>query len=62
MKVSSTPMSAWNLSGENIQVATPMASVRPVNSTPLPVIVNVSRNESTSTVPVLRIVIMRPQM
>ena len=37
MKVSRMPMSAWNLSGEKIQVPTPMASVMPVKRTPLPV-------------------------
>ncbi|VVN11886.1 hypothetical protein PS645_03834 [Pseudomonas fluorescens] len=37
MNASSTPMSAWNLMGEKIQVATPMASVMPVSITTLPV-------------------------
>ena len=45
-------MSAWNFSGENIQVATPIASVMPVKSTPLPVTSSVlkyaSRSESPS--------------
>ena len=35
-------MSAWNLMAENIQVATPMASVKPVKVTALPVVFNVS--------------------
>ena len=38
MKVSKMPMSAWNLSGEKIQVATPTARVIAVNTTPVPVI------------------------
>ncbi|MNR51169.1 hypothetical protein D3C85_1708010 [compost metagenome] len=37
MKASSTPMSAWNLIGENVQVATPIARVIPVSITTLPV-------------------------
>ncbi|MNY50459.1 hypothetical protein D3C86_1859630 [compost metagenome] len=37
MKVSSTPMSAWNLIGEKIQVTTPSDRVRPVNTTTRPV-------------------------
>ncbi len=37
MKASSMPMSAWNLIGENTQVATPTASVRPVSMTMRPV-------------------------
>ena len=37
MKVSITPMSAWNLSGENTQVATPIASVMPVKMMLAPV-------------------------
>ena len=37
MKVSIRPMSAWNLIAEKIQVATPIARHRPVNSTALPV-------------------------
>ena len=43
MKVSRIPMSAWNLSGEKIQVATPIASVTPVKTTPLPVMARVCR-------------------
>ena len=34
MKVSIRPTSAWNLSGENTQVATPIASVTPVKKMP----------------------------
>jgi hypothetical protein len=41
MKVSSSPISDWNFKGEKIQVATPTASVIPVNRTPLPVTVRV---------------------
>jgi hypothetical protein len=41
-KKSRIPMSAWNLSGEKIQVATARPSVVPVKSTPLPVIFSVS--------------------
>ncbi|MNH34568.1 hypothetical protein D3C79_951710 [compost metagenome] len=37
MKVSISPMSAWNLIAEKIQVHTPMARHNPVNSTALPV-------------------------
>lgn len=37
MKVSIRPMSAWNLIAEKIQVHTPIARHRPVNSTALPV-------------------------
>ncbi|MNF09670.1 hypothetical protein D3C80_2103930 [compost metagenome] len=37
MNASSTPMSAWNLMGEKVQVATPMARVIPVSMTTLPV-------------------------
>ena len=36
-------MSAWNLIGDSIQVATPMASVTPVKLTALPVERRVSR-------------------
>ena len=36
MKVSIRPMSAWNLIGENIQVPTPTARVRPVKATAVP--------------------------
>ena len=32
MNVSMMPISAWNFSGENTQVATPMASKRPLCS------------------------------
>src|SRR5690606_19884789 len=42
VKVSISPMSAWNLMAENIQVATPTARHRPVNSTALPVDFSVS--------------------
>lgn len=41
MKVSRNPMSAWNLIGENAQVATPMDRVIPVKDTALPVVFNV---------------------
>ena len=44
--MSKMPMSAWNLSGEKIQAPTPIASVRPVNTTPLPVIASVMRYAS----------------
>jgi hypothetical protein len=37
MKVSIRPTSAWNLSGENTQVATPIASVTPVKKIAAPV-------------------------
>src|SRR4029077_2122707 len=37
MKVSMIPMSAWNCSGENTQVTTPMASVMPVKMMLAPV-------------------------
>ena len=37
MNVSMMPMSAWNFSGENTQVATPMASVMPVKMMLAPV-------------------------
>src|SRR5262249_46323804 len=37
MKVSMMPMSAWNFSGENTQVATPIASVMPVKMMLAPV-------------------------
>ena len=37
MKASSRPMSAWNLIGESVQVATPAASVTPTSTTTLPV-------------------------
>ena len=37
MKVSMMPMSAWNFSGENTQVATPIASVIPVKMMLAPV-------------------------
>lgn len=37
MKVSMMPMSAWNFSGENSQVATPIASVMPVKMMLAPV-------------------------
>src|SRR5690554_2764090 len=42
MKVSRIPMSAWNLMSEKIQVATPMARVKPVKVTALPVVFSVS--------------------
>jgi hypothetical protein len=41
MNVSRMPMSAWNWSGEKIQVATPMASAQPVKITPNPEIASV---------------------
>jgi len=37
MKVSITPISAWNLSGENTQVTTPIPSVMPVKMMLAPV-------------------------
>ena len=37
MNVSMMPMSAWNFSGENTQVATPMARVMPVKMMLAPV-------------------------
>ena len=37
MNVSIRPTSAWNLSGENTQVATPIASVTPVKKIAAPV-------------------------
>jgi 3-hydroxybutyryl-CoA dehydrogenase len=42
MKVSMSPMSAWNLMAEKIQVQTPIARHSPVNSTALPVDFSVS--------------------
>ena len=42
MNVNSMPISAWNLSGEKIQVTTPMANVIPVKMTPAPVICSVT--------------------
>src|SRR5690606_10967062 len=42
MKVSRIPISAWNLIAEKIQVTTPMASVKPVKVTALPVVFSVS--------------------
>ncbi|MOA68507.1 hypothetical protein D3C78_1961580 [compost metagenome] len=41
---SSRPMSAWNLSSENDQVATPSARVMPVNATEVPVVFSASKN------------------
>ena len=41
MKVSTVPMSAWNFSGATIHVATPAAKVRPVGTTPAPVVARV---------------------
>jgi len=40
MKVNKNPMSAWNLMGENAQVATPKDRVMPVKVTALPVVFN----------------------
>src|SRR5206468_182993 len=37
MKVSRTPMSAWNLIGDHAQVTTPAARVIPTSATTLPV-------------------------
>ncbi len=37
MKVSIRPTSAWNCSGEKVQVATPIASVTPVKKIAAPV-------------------------
>ena len=42
--VSRMPTSAWNLSGENTHVTTPIASVMPVKMTLAPVTRSVCRN------------------
>ena len=46
MKVSSMPMSAWNLIGDQIQVATPIASIAPVRPTAAPVLRSVLKYAS----------------
>ena len=45
MKASSRPMSAWNLSGEKTQVATPTDSVIAVNTVAMPVSDSARRND-----------------
>ncbi|MCY1563355.1 hypothetical protein D9M68_1009180 [compost metagenome] len=45
------PMSAWNFSAENDQVATPIARVMPVKATEVPVVFSASKNAARNASP-----------
>ena len=61
MKVSMMPMSAWNCSGENTQVITPIASVMPVKMMLAPVTRMVFSNAWRTVSPARRYSCMRLQ-